>query len=98
MASAGLAIVIVAAADPEGPAAALALPFGLLVGLGLPHMVVGKLIKRRVTKFTARFPDAIELMVRGLRSGLPITETIGIVAERIARSGRRASSARSPTR
>ena len=29
------------------------------------------------------FPDAIELMVRGLRSGLPITETLGIVAEEI---------------
>jgi len=42
--------------------------------------VIGKMIKRRVNKFTARFPDAIDLMVRGLRSGLPISETIGIVA------------------
>jgi len=41
------------------------------------------MIKRRVTKFTANFPDAIELMVRGLRSGLPITETLGIVASEI---------------
>jgi tight adherence protein B len=32
-----------------------------------------------VKKFNVRFPDAIELMVRGLRSGLPISETIGIV-------------------
>jgi tight adherence protein B len=46
-------------------------------------MVVSKLIKRRVTKFTVRFPDAIELMVRGLRSGLPITETISIVADEL---------------
>jgi tight adherence protein B len=38
------------------------------------------MIKRRVNKFTVSFPDAIELMVRGLRSGLPITETLGIVA------------------
>ena len=62
----------------------LAIPFGLFVGIGLPHWIVGKLIKRRVAKFTARFPDAIELMVRGLRSGLPITETLGIVAAEIA--------------
>ena len=41
------------------------------------------MIKRRVAKFTVRFPDAIELMVRGLRSGLPITETIAIVAEEL---------------
>ena len=58
-------------------------PFGLLVGVGLPHLVIGKLIKRRINKFNARFPDAIELMVRGLRSGLPISETIGIVADEI---------------
>jgi tight adherence protein B len=53
---------------------------GLLVGIGGPHFVVGKMIKRRLAKFNTNFPDAIELMVRGLRSGLPITETLGIVA------------------
>jgi len=41
------------------------------------------MILRRVKKFTSNFPDAIELMVRGLRSGLPITETLGIVAGEI---------------
>ena len=56
---------------------------GLFVGLGLPHFVIGKMIKRRIAKFTSNFPDAIELMVRGLRSGLPITETLGIVASEI---------------
>ena len=44
---------------------------------------IGFLIKRRVAKFNSNFPDAIELMVRGLRSGLPITETLGIVAGEI---------------
>ncbi len=61
----------------------LALPLGAFVGIGLPHLVVGYLIKRRVNKFTSKFPDAIELMVRGLRSGLPISETMGIVASEI---------------
>jgi tight adherence protein B len=41
------------------------------------------MIKRRINKFNTNFPDAIELMVRGLRSGLPITETLGIVASEI---------------
>jgi tight adherence protein B len=58
----------------------LSILVGFFVGAGLPHMVVGKLINRRVAQFTATFPDAIELMVRGLRSGLPITETLGIVS------------------
>jgi tight adherence protein B len=57
---------------------------GLFIGIGLPHFVIGKLIKRRIAKFNSNFPDAIELMVRGLRSGLPITETLGIVAGEIS--------------
>jgi tight adherence protein B len=61
----------------------LALFMGLFLGIGGPHFITGKMIKRRVNKFTANFPDAIELMVRGLRSGLPITETLGIVASEI---------------
>ena len=61
----------------------LALFVGLFVGVGLPHFIVGKAIKRRIGKFTAKFPDAIDLMVRGLRSGLPISETIGIVADEV---------------
>jgi tight adherence protein B len=61
----------------------LAIPVGLLAGVGLPHFMIGKLVQRRVAKFTAKFPDAIELMVRGLRSGLPISETIGIVADEL---------------
>ena len=56
---------------------------GSFVGVGLPHFFTGKMIKRRINKFTQHFPDAIELMVRGLRSGLPITETLGIVASEL---------------
>ena len=61
----------------------LAVLLGLFAGLAVPHFVVGKLIKRRVDQFTARFPDGIELMVRGLRSGLPISETMNVVATEI---------------
>lgn len=46
------------------------------VGIGLPHLCVGWMISRRRNAFTQMFPDAIDLMVRGLRSGLPVTETI----------------------
>lgn len=62
----------------------LALLVGLVIGAGLPHFVVGYFIKKRVRQFTAKFPDAIELLVRGLRSGLPIAETIGVVAAEVA--------------
>ena len=61
----------------------LSLMVGLFVGIGGPHFSVGWMIKRRVNKFTSNFPDAIELMVRGLRSGLPITETLGVVSSEV---------------
>jgi tight adherence protein B len=61
----------------------LSLLAGLFIGIGLPHMIVGKLIKRRIAKFINKFPDAIELLVRGLRSGLPISETMGVVGNEI---------------
>lgn len=67
----------------EGAPLLFALVFGLFLAFGIPHFVVGFLINRRIARFTARFPDAIELLVRGLRSGLPITETMGVVGQEI---------------
>ena len=75
----GLILVVATLIFLRGLPWYLALTMGLVVGAGLPHWFVGKAIKRRVNKFTAKFPDAIELLVRGLRSGLPISETIGVV-------------------
>jgi len=66
-----------------GAPIALALLLGVLFGLGLPHMVVSSLIKKRIKNFTTRFPDAIDLLVRGLRAGLPISETLGVVSNEI---------------
>jgi tight adherence protein B len=51
-------------------------PIGLFLGMWLPHQVVGRMGKRRVAAFLALFPEAIDLMVRALRSGLPISEAI----------------------
>jgi tight adherence protein B len=61
----------------------LSLLLGIFFGVGGPHFVVGRMIKGRLNKFNSNFPDAIELMVRGLRSGLPITETLTVVASEI---------------
>ncbi|WP_374524283.1 type II secretion system F family protein [Sphingopyxis sp.] len=61
----------------------LAVMAGLMVGIGLPHMLVGRLIKKRVNAFTSRFPDAIDLLVRGLKSGLPVTETFQVVSHEL---------------
>ena len=83
IASVGLAAVMIGLLWYQGLPVLLALTVGLLIGVALPHMVVSKLIARRLKHFNSKFPDAIELMVRGLRSGLPISETMQIVAEEI---------------
>jgi tight adherence protein B len=54
----------------------LALLVGTMVGLLLPHLAISRMMKKRMLTFNHIFPDAIELMVRGLKSGLPVTETI----------------------
>lgn len=59
----------------------LAVVVGLLVGAWLPHVVVGKMAQRRIARFTGLFPEAIDLIVRGLRSGLPVTESIAAVGQ-----------------
>lgn len=81
--SIGIALVIAFLIWLKGAPILLSLLVGIFAGLGIPHTVVGSLIKRRVAKFTAKFPDAIELLVRGLRSGLPISETLGVVASEV---------------
>jgi tight adherence protein B len=83
MASVGITLFVAALLMIKGMPFLLCFFVGMFVGIAVPHFAIGFMIKRRVAKFTSNFPDAIELMVRGLRSGLPITETLGIVAGEI---------------
>ena len=83
LASIGIMLLVTAALTFRGAPIPLSILVGLFFGVGGPHFAIGWMIKRRVNKFNSNFPDAIELMVRGLRSGLPITETLGIVGGEI---------------
>jgi tight adherence protein B len=51
-----------------------------IFGLGLPRWVLGFLKNRRVTKFVTEFPNAIDIIVRGIKSGLPLADCIRIIA------------------
>ncbi len=82
-ASVGIAVVVMVLVYIKSGAAMLSLGVGVAAGAGIPHFVVGFFIKRRTNGFTVKFPDAIELLVRGLRSGLPVTETLGVVATEV---------------
>jgi len=56
---------------------------GIFVGLGLPHYMIGSMFRKRQMRFILYFPDAIDLMVRGVKAGVPITEAIKAASEEI---------------
>lgn len=49
---------------------------GFGAGIWFPHVVIGSMISRRQNLFTNRFPEGLDILVRGLRAGLPIAESI----------------------
>lgn len=49
-------------------------------GLGLPRWALGFLKNRREAKFLAALPDAVDVIVRGIKAGLPLFESIKVVA------------------
>jgi tight adherence protein B len=82
-ASLGVALAVTAIMYLRSGAVLLSAGIGVVVGAGLPHLVVKRFINKRLNGFNAKFPDAIELLVRGLRSGLPVAETLGVVATEV---------------
>ena len=61
----------------------VALLGSLSIGIGLPNIVIGIKTKKRSRRFNLLFPEAIDLIVRALRAGLPVQEAIGTVSRDI---------------
>lgn len=59
----------------------LSLLAAIATGFGAPNYYIGRLAARRAKKFTGQFPEAIDLIVRGLKSGLPVSESIRMVGK-----------------
>jgi tight adherence protein B len=78
-----VAILAIVANLSLGLGLAKAIPAGIVTGILFPHIIIGKLIQRRIYRFEALFPEAIGLIVRGLRSGLPATESMQVVGREI---------------
>src|SRR3954465_11700076 len=55
----GLVALVISGLMFKGTPFFLAFFMGLFFGIGGPHYIIGKMIKRRVAKFTNNFPDAI---------------------------------------
>ncbi|MGH6677131.1 MAG: type II secretion system F family protein, partial [Xanthobacteraceae bacterium] len=56
----------------------------LVGGAGLPIWVLKYLAKRRLKKFATLFPDAIDIIVRGVKAGLPLGDCLHIIAAEVA--------------
>lgn len=75
----GLVVGLLALVATQKPLIALGLAFG--AGLGLPRWVVGFMANRRIKKFTEAFSDAIDIIVRGIKSGLPVHDCLKIIGK-----------------
>ncbi|MBZ8133781.1 type II secretion system F family protein [Afifella sp. IM 167] len=54
--------------------------FGLGLGIFLPYGYVGFLRKRRFKQFTNEFPNALDVITRGVKAGLPLVDCLKIIA------------------
>jgi tight adherence protein B len=80
MFSAGFGLFAGVLAKGFGAPLYLAGALAFVGALGLPRWVVSFLKKRRQNIFMNDFADAIDVMVRGLKSGLPVSEAMKIIA------------------
>ena len=51
-----------------------------VMGFGLPRFILNAAIGRRQKKFTSHFADAMDIIVRGVRTGLPLGDCLKIIA------------------
>lgn len=61
--------------------AAAALGIG---GFGIPNWILSFLRKRRISKFVNEFPNAVDVIIRGVKAGLPLGDCLRIIAAEAA--------------
>jgi tight adherence protein B len=64
----------------SGAGLVVSLGVGFIAAAGFPRWFVGFLIKRRLNKFLEEFPNSLDVMVRSIKSGLPLTDALRLIA------------------
>jgi tight adherence protein B len=80
MIAAGLGLFAFAAAFLLSGGLLPALAAGFSAGCGLPLWLLSYLKKRREKKFLDTFPDAVDVIVRGIKAGLPLADSLKVIA------------------
>jgi tight adherence protein B len=75
----GLAVALLAMLFHLKPLVALMV--GFIAGGGIPMWLLGVMANKRRTKFTLAFTDAVDIIVRGLRSGLPLHDCLKVIGK-----------------
>jgi tight adherence protein B len=78
--SAGLGVLALAGAFFTGTGLLPALGIGFAAGFGLPRWMLSFLKKRRERKFIDAFADAVDVIVRGVKAGLPLGDCLKVIA------------------
>ena len=72
----GAGIALLFKQDP-----AMLMMIAIVLGLGLPRLVLAFLARRRMKQFLTNLPDALDVMVRGLKAGLPVNEALKMIGQ-----------------
>jgi tight adherence protein B len=74
----GISLGVIVFAITQNPFTALGAVFA--GGFGMPRWILSYVTKRRINKFIIELPNAVDVIVRGIRSGLPLGDCMRIVA------------------
>ncbi|HWL31753.1 type II secretion system F family protein [Pseudorhodoplanes sp.] len=78
--SCGLGLAVLVLAFVFGLGLLPGLAFAFAAGAGAPLWMLTYLRKRREKKFLESFPDAVDVVVRGIKAGLPLIDSLRIIA------------------
>jgi tight adherence protein B len=78
--SLALGLVAGAAAVLAGLPLFVALGMAFVAGVGIPRFLVNFVLKRRLKKFLDELPNALDVMVRSIKSGLPLNDALRLIA------------------
>lgn len=77
--TAAVGVIIALLTWAAGASVWIALPVGVIGAFGLPKMVLKLIARSRQKTFTQHFANAIDVIVRGIKSGLPVGECLAII-------------------
>jgi tight adherence protein B len=84
IASAVVAVVVVGIVVALGQSPLIGLGLGFAAGLGLPRWVLTFMAGARIKKFSGDFPDAMDIITRGIKSGLPVHDSLRVIGAECA--------------